>query len=193
VKADASVYEGKQVIRRALARVPGLERVDPNVVTISILVPGAIAAAALWQGWWLLAAVAMVARMVLATMDGFIAERFGRASRLGAYLIRLVTELADAILLLGLFPHADALWVAAVLASGWLVNVTGVLGPLAGGAIQWTGPAGQADRLALLAGASLLAQFSLMNWTAFCALLVGLSVATIVRRATRSIAELRRV
>src|SRR2546426_9688572 len=88
VKADASVYEGKRVIRRALARVPGLERVDPNVVTVSILIPGAIAAAALWQGWWLLAAVAMVARMVLATMDGFIAERFSRASRLGAYLNR---------------------------------------------------------------------------------------------------------
>jgi phosphatidylglycerophosphate synthase len=192
MKADASVYEGKRVIRRALARVPGLDRVDPNTVTLSILVPGALAAVALWQGWWLVAALAMLARMVLATMDGYIAERFGRVSRLGTYLNRLVTELADATLLLGLFPHADAIWVAVALASGWLVNITGVLGTITGGSIQWTGPAGQADRLALLVAASLLAQFWLMNWTLLCVLLVALSIITIARRTSRSTTELRR-
>jgi phosphatidylglycerophosphate synthase len=192
MKADASVYEGKRVIRRALARVAGLDRVDPNVVTLSILGPGALAAVALWHGWWLAAALAVLVRMVLATLDGYIAERFGRATRLGAYLNRLVTEFADAALLLGLFPHADAVWVAAALASGWLVNITGVLGTIAGGSIQWTGPAAQADRLALLVAASLLAQFWLMNWTLLCVLLVALSLITIARRTTRSIAELRR-
>lgn len=192
MKADASVYEGKQVIRRALARVPNLDRVDPNIVTISILVPSALAAVALWQGWWLVVAFAIAVRMVLATMDGYIAERFGRATRLGAYLNRFVTEVADATLLLGLYPHADAIWVAAAIASGWLVNITGVLGTITGGSIQWTGPAGQADRLALLVAASLLAQFWLMNWTLLCMLLVTLSVITIGRRTARSIAELRR-
>ena len=192
MKADASVYEGKRVIRGALARVPGLDRVDPNVVTISILVPAAIGAAALWQGWWLVAVLAIVARMVLATMDGYIAESFGRATRLGSYLNRFVTELADATLLLALIPHADAFWVGAALASGWLVNVTGLLGVAAGGSIQWTGPAGQADRLAFVIAASLIALFAEMNWTLFCMVLVGLSAVTILRRASRSIAELRR-
>lgn len=191
MKADASVYEGKQVIRRALARVPKLDRVDPNVITISILVPGALAAIALWQGWWLVAAIAVVARMVLATMDGYIAQSFGRATRLGSYLNRFVTELADAGILLGLFPHADPLWVALALASSWLVNITGVLGTVAGGSIQWTGPAGQADRLAILIAASLWALFWPINWTLVCALLVGLSLITTIRRASRSIAELR--
>jgi phosphatidylglycerophosphate synthase len=191
MKADVSVYEGKQVIRRALARLPGLSRVDPNVVTMSILVPGAIAAAAMWEGWWVVVALAIVARMVLATMDGYIAQTFGRTTRLGSYLNRFVTEIADAALLLGLVPHADPFWVAAALASGWLVNLTGVLGLVAGGSIQWTGPAGQADRLALLLAASLWAQLWGMDWTILCVFLVGLSVATIIRRATRSIAELR--
>jgi len=191
MKADASVYEGKQVIRRALARVPNLDRVDPNVVTISILVPSALAAVALWQGWWLVAAFAVVVRMVLATMDGYIAQSFGRATRLGSYLNRFVTELADAGMLLGLFPHADPVWIALALASSWLVNVTGVLGTVAGGSIQWTGPAGQADRLAILIAASLWTQFWPMSWTLVCVLLVGLSVVTIIRRASRSIAELR--
>jgi phosphatidylglycerophosphate synthase len=191
MKADVSVYEGKQVIRRALARFPALSRVDPNVVTISILVPAAIAAAAIWEGWWVVAALAIVARMVLATMDGYIAQSFGRATRLGSYLNRFVTELADAMLLLALLPHADALAVAAALASGWLVNLTGVLGLVAGGSIQWTGPAGQADRLALFTAAALYAQLLPLSWTLFCVLLVGLSVVTVIRRASRSIAELR--
>jgi phosphatidylglycerophosphate synthase len=191
MKADVSVYEGKQVIRRALARLPGLSRVDPNVVTISILVPGAIAAAAMWEGWWVVVALAIIARMVLATMDGYIAQTFGRTTRLGSYLNRFVTEISDAALLLGLVPHADPVWVAAALASGWLVNLVGVLGLVAGGSIQWTGPAGQADRLALLLAASLWAQLWGADWTILCVILVGLSIATIIRRATRSIAELR--
>jgi phosphatidylglycerophosphate synthase len=186
------VYEGKQVIRRALARIPNLDRVDPNVITVSILVPSALAAVALWEGWWLVVALSIVTRMVLATTDGYIAQTFGRATRLGSYLNRFVTELADVALLLALVPHADAFWVAAALASGWLVNITGVLAMVAGGSIQWTGPGGQADRLVLMVAASLFALFWPMNWTIFCVLLVGLGVVTIARRASRSIAELRR-
>ncbi len=191
MKADASVYEGKQVIRRALARVPGLDRVDPNVVTVAILVPAVIAAAALWLGWWVTLIAAILVRMFLATLDGYIAERFGRTSRLGAYLNRLVTELADALLLVSLVPRAEAVWVATALGSAWLVNILGVLGPIAGGSIQWTGPAGQADRLALFIAAAALAQLGVMDWTIFCKLLVALSAITILRRASRSIAEFR--
>jgi len=191
VKADASIYEGKRVIRRVLERVPGLARVDPNAVTLSILVPAAVAAVALWLGWWSLLVVALVVRMVLATLDGFIAERFDRASRLGAYLNRLVTEVADAFLLVALVGRAEPLWVAAALGTAWLVNVLGVLGPIAGGQIQWTGPAGQADRLALFIAAAVLAQLGIMDWTVFCELLVALGAITILRRASRSVAELR--
>lgn len=191
MKADASVYEGKRVIRRALERVPGLAHVDPNVVTLSILVPGTIAALALWQGLWLISAAAIGARMVLATLDGFIAERYGRATRLGGYLNRMVTEISDALVLLGLFPHADALWVAALLAFAWLVNIAGVLATVAGGAIQWTGPAGQADRLAILLVASLIAVLVPIDWTVVCALIIVLSAITLVRRTFRSVAELR--
>jgi phosphatidylglycerophosphate synthase len=191
VKADASVYEGKRVIRRALARVPGLERLDPNVVTVAILVPAVLAGVSLWQSWWILAAVGAAGRMVLATLDGYIAERFERRTPLGAYLNRIVTEVADAIVLLGLLGQADALWVALAIASAWIVNVAGVLGPVAGGSIQWTGPAGQADRLAIVLGASLIAIVWPIDWTILCGLLVMLSVITAARRVSRSIRELR--
>ena len=191
MKADASVYEGKRVIRRALALVPGLERVQPNVVTVAILIPAVLAGVGLWQGWWILAAIGAAGRMVLATLDGYVAERFERRTPLGAYLNRIVTEVADAIVLLGLLGQADALWVALAVGSAWIVNVAGVLGPVAGGSIQWTGPAGQADRLALLLGASLVAIVWPIDWTILCGLLVVLSVVTAARRVSRSIRELR--
>jgi CDP-diacylglycerol--glycerol-3-phosphate 3-phosphatidyltransferase len=191
MKADASIYEGKRVIRRVLARVSGLERLDPNAVTLAILLPAALAGISLWQGWWILAALGAAGRMVLATLDGYVAERFDRRTPLGAYLNRIVTEVADAIVLLGLLGQADALWVALAIASAWIVNVAGVLGPVAGGSIQWTGPAGQADRLAILLGASLVAIVWSIDWTILCGLLVVLSLITAARRVSRSIRELR--
>ena len=191
MKADASVYEGKRVIRRALALIPGLDRLDPNIVTVAILIPAVVAGASLWQGWWILAAIGAAGRMVLATLDGYVAERFERRTPLGAYLNRIVTEIADAIVLLGLLGQADALWVALAIGSAWIVNVAGVLGPAAGGSIQWTGPAGQADRLALVFGASLVAIVWPIDWTILCGLLVVLSVVTAARRVSRSIRELR--
>jgi len=191
MKADASLYEGKRVIRRVLAGVPGLERLDPNAVTLAILVPALLAGISLWQGWWILAALGAAGRMVLATLDGYVAERFERRTPLGAYLNRIVTEVADAIVLLGLLGQADPLWVALAIASAWIVNVAGVLGPVAGGSIQWTGPAGQADRLAILLGASLVAIVWPIDWTILCGLLVVLSVVTAARRVSRSVKELR--
>jgi len=191
VKADASVYEGKRVIRRALALIPGLDRLDPNIVTVAILIPAVVAGVSLWQGWWILAAIGAAGRMVLATLDGYIAERFERRTPLGAYLNRIVTEVADAIVLLGLLGQADALWVALAIAAAWIVNVAGVLGPVAGGSIQWTGPAGQADRLAIVLGASLVAIVWPIDWTILCGLLVVLSVITAARRVSRSVRELR--
>jgi len=190
VKADLSVYEGKRAIRSVLGRLPGLERLEPNAVTVSILVPAVLAGVSLWYGWWVLAAIGLVGRMVLATLDGYVAERFDKRTRLGSYLNRLVTEVADAIVLLGLAGQAQLAWVALVLAATWIVNLAGVLGPAAGGTIQWTGPAGQADRLAILLVASLLSLVFPLDWNLVCAVLFLLLLITAARRASRSIREL---
>ena len=191
MKADWSVYEGKRVIRRVLDRIPGLERLDPNAVTVSILVPGGLAGIALAQRWWPVAALAIALTMVLATLDGHIAERFGKATRLGGYLNRLVTEIADAMTLLGLLALADAGVVAVLIAFTWIVNVAGVLGPAAGGSIQWVGPAAQADRRALLLTAALVSWVWPLDWTVLSVVLIGLLAITAALRASRSIRELR--
>ena len=70
------------------------------------------------------------------------------------------------------------------------MNLAGVLGPVAGGTIQWTGPAGQADRLAILLVASLLSLVLPLDWALVCVVLLVLLLVTAVRRASRSIREL---
>ena len=61
---------------------------------------------------------------------------------------------------------------------------------VAGGTIQWTGPAGQADRLAILLVASLLSLVLPLDWALVCVVLLVLLLVTAVRRASRSIREL---
>ncbi len=192
MRADWSAYGGKRVIRRVLDHVPGLARLDPNAVTVSILLPAALAGAALASRWWALAALGLAGTMVLATLDGHIAERYGKKTRLGSYLNRLVTEIADVLTLLGLFALADAFWVVLVIALTWIVNVAGVLGPAAGGSIQWVGPAAQADRRLFLLVASLAAIVLPLDWTVLCAILVAGLALTAILRARRSISELSR-
>ena len=191
VRADWSVYEGKRAIRRVLDGVPGLERLDPNAVTVSILVPAVLAGIGLAERWWIVAALGIAGTMVLATLDGHIAERYGKATRLGGYLTRLITEIADAVTLIGLLAIADAGVVAVLIALTWLVNVAGVLGPTAGGSIQWVGPAAQADRRALLLAAALVSIVWPLDWTILSVMLIGLLAVTAALRARRSIHELR--
>ena len=191
MRADWSVYEGKRAIRRVLDGIPGLERLEPNVVTVLILVPAAVSGIGLAQQWWLVAALGILGTMVLATLDGHIAERYGKATHLGGYLNRLVTEIADALMLLGLLAIAEPAVVAVLIALVWIVNVAGVLGPTAGGSIQWVGPAAQADRRALLLVGSLASLVWPLDWTVLSVILCGLLVVTAFLRARRSIAELR--
>jgi phosphatidylglycerophosphate synthase len=171
--------------------MPGLARLDPNAVTVAVLVPAVLTGVSLANRWWALAALGVVGIMLLATLDGHVAERFGKQSRLGAYLNRLVTEIADAAMLVGLFWIAEPIWVVLVIALTWIVNVAGVLGPTAGGSLQWVGPAAQADRRALLLVAALAAIVWPVDWSVVCALLAMLLLVTAVNRARRSIGELR--
>jgi CDP-diacylglycerol--glycerol-3-phosphate 3-phosphatidyltransferase len=190
---DLGLYQGKYALRRVLDRIPGIARLEPNAISLSSLVPSALAGISLAYGWWILVVLGIVGRMVLTTLDGHVAENYGKKSRVGGYVNRVPAELGDVIILLGLWTRADPLWATLVVAGAWLVNVFGVLGLVAGGPTQSVGPAGQTDRLAILLLASILAIFVPIDWTTVCQILVALMVLTVVlriRRTLRALAEL---
>ena len=189
-RPDIGLYQTKFAARRLLDLVPGIERLEPNAVSIASLVPSAFAALGLVNGWWLGVVLGIVGRMVLTTLDGHVAENYGKATRVGAYANRVPAEIGDVLILLALFARADPWWVAIVLAGAWLVNVFGVLGLVAGGRTQSVGPAGQTDRLALLAIASLLASIIPVDWTIVCQVLAALMAMTVVLRIRRTVADL---
>jgi len=159
LKPDLGLYQTKYWLRGFLRRIPGLQRLSPNAISLCAVVPGGLAAYCLYQGWWLGAVGAIAARMVVNTLDGLIAEEFNKTSRLGAYLNRLPGEFTDLLIVLGLWPHGEMPWtLALIVLTGW-VQLFGLLGLVAGGKIQSVGPCGQTDRLAILAIAALVAQF----------------------------------
>jgi len=187
---DIGLYQTKYALRRWLDRVPWVRRLSPNAVSVSSLVPSALAAGALWAGWWPLVVLGIAGRMVLTVMDGLIAEAYNKKTRIGPYLNRLPQEIGDAMLFLALLAWADPAWVALLLASAWLVNVLGVLPGVAGGSPQPVGPAGQPDRIAIVLVAAIVACIYPLDWTWICALIVVLSVPTAVLRIRRTVREL---
>ncbi len=189
-RPDLGLYTTKYAVRRLLDRIPGISRLQPNAISISSLVPAALAAVALWQGWWGLVIVGILGRMALTVLDGHVAEAYGKKTRIGPYANRVPQEFGDVVLLLALFAWAEPAWVCLVLAGAWLVNVLAVLPLLAGGAPQWVGPGGQPDRQAVILVVSGVAMLTAVPWTGVCMLLVALSVVTIALRIGRTAREL---
>jgi CDP-diacylglycerol--glycerol-3-phosphate 3-phosphatidyltransferase len=187
---DVGLYQTKYALRRWLDRIPGVQRLRPNHVSLASLMPSALAAISLWFGWWPLVVLGIAGRMALTVMDGLLAEAYGRKTRIGPYLNRLPQELGDIALFLAFMPWADLRWVALLLGSAWLVNVLAVLPAVAGGSPQPAGPAGQPDRIAIVLVAAAAHIFVTFDWTWVCVLIVVLSVPTAVLRISRTVREL---
>jgi CDP-diacylglycerol--glycerol-3-phosphate 3-phosphatidyltransferase len=188
---DIGLYNAKYAVRRWIVRAPGVDRLQPNAVSISSLVPSALAAVALWYGWWPLVCLGILGRMLLTVADGLIAEEFNRRTRIGPYVNRLPQDIGDAALFAACLAWADPGWVVLLLASAWLVNIAGVLPAMAGGSFQPVGPAGQPDRITIVLVAAALRTFITFDWTLVCALIVLLSIPTFALRISRTARELR--
>lgn len=189
---DVGLYQTKYALRRWLDRIPGVERLSPNAVSLASLVPSGLAAVSLWLGWWPLVVVGILGRMALTVMDGLLAEAYGKKTRIGPYLNRLPQEIGDIALFLALWPWVDPAWLVLLLGAAWLVNVCGVLPGVAGGSPQPVGPAGQPDRIAIVLVAAAIRTFVVFDLTWVCVLIVVLSIPTVVLRVSRTVRELRR-
>ena len=187
---DIGLYQTKYAVRRWLDRIPGLDRLQPNHVSIASLIPSGLAAVSLWYGWWPLVVIGIAGRMALTVMDGLLAEAYDKRSRIGPYLNRLPQEIGDITLFLALLPWADVRWVALLLGAAWLVNVLAVLPGVAGGSPQPAGPGGQPDRIAIVLVAAAIHTFVAFDWTWVCVLLVALSIPTVALRIARTVREL---
>jgi len=149
-----------RVVERPLVRWG----VHPDVLTLSALglsfIGGFALFASQWTPWALLAVpfVALL-RIALNALDGMVARDLGVARPWGEVLNELCDRLADVALFggLALLPGVSMPLAVSVLVAMLLSSYVGVLSKAAGGPRQYGGVMGKADRMVLLALASVLA------------------------------------
>lgn len=180
------------------SRLKGLEdalvshRVSPDRLSLLAVLVSVLAGTALALGGylerpllWLTVPPLCVTRLALNALDGQIARRSGKARPFGTALNEMTDRMSDAAILAGASTVVPGPLVASTVALAFLTSLTGVLGFEVVGRRLTGGPMGKADRVAVLSGAVLVAQFAGSFW-----LIVGVSiiavgcVATIVLRVT---------
>jgi CDP-diacylglycerol--glycerol-3-phosphate 3-phosphatidyltransferase len=193
LKPDLGLYQSKYQLRAVLRKIPGIQHLSPNALSLFAILPGLMAAYCLFQGFWIGAMLAIMGRMIINTLDGLIAEEYNKTSHLGAYLNRLPGEFTDIIILFGLAPHIHALsLVVLLMLTGW-VQIFGLLGLAAGGPTQSVGPCGQTDRLAILIVGCLIASFHVCVWPDLTSLMSLGCILTLILRIHRSIKAIRQL
>lgn len=189
-KLDLGLYQAKYSLRALLRKIPGINRLSPNWLSCSTIIPGVATAYCLYQGWWIGAIIAIASRMLLSTLDGLVAEEFNKTSPLGAYLNRLPGEITDLLIVLGLFPHGQLTWIIALIILTSWVQTFGLLGLAAGSKTQSVGPCGQTDRLAIIALSCIVGAFGFPAWQyVIPGMCIGCGL-TIVLRIFRSIRDI---
>ncbi|HEX9627620.1 MAG TPA: CDP-alcohol phosphatidyltransferase family protein [Acidiferrobacterales bacterium] len=198
----ASIYDLKsafQNLLRPVTRRLAAAGVTANQVTVAAMLLSFAggAAIALWPAarWpLLLVPVILFARMALNAVDGMLAREHGMQSRLGAVLNELGDVLSDAALYLpfALVPGVAAGGVVAVVVLALIAEMTGVIGVQIGASRRYDGPMGKSDRALVFAVIALALGLGAPGgaWLAgLLAVVALLSVATIVNRARRALAE----
>lgn len=195
-----SVYDLKprfQALLRPLVGRLAAAGVTANQVTIAAVVLSAVGGAAIgvWpeERWPLiLLPIVLLVRMGLNAIDGMLAREFGQKSRLGAVLNELGDVISDVVLYLplALVPEVNAWLMVSFVLLAVIVEFAGVVAIQIGSDRRYDGPMGKSDRafwIGLLA--TLLAIKAIKpTWTAlYVAILVGLSVVTVINRARRAL------
>ncbi len=197
-----SVYALKpafQRLLRPLVRRLAAAGVSANQVTVAAMVLSCLAGALIAARpdeprWLLLLPGVLFARMALNAIDGMLAREHGQRSRLGALLNELGDVLSDAALYLPLAlvaGFAPALVVTIVVLAG-MVELTGVLGRTIGASRRYDGPMGKSDRALVFGALGLILGLGVPAglWLdGVLALVLALSLWTVVNRARRALAE----
>lgn len=170
---NIGLYLLKEPFRKTLKWiVPFCKNIHPNTISWSILPVGVFTGllyieARHYPELYLLCIALLFLRMILASLDGMLAQTFKKESPIGEILNRFVPEVCDILLIIALIYSQESFKLGSlVLALAWLSSFTGLVGLVANKPIQSIGPLGQTDRLATLMLFSLLEYIAIKNaWT----------------------------
>jgi CDP-diacylglycerol--glycerol-3-phosphate 3-phosphatidyltransferase len=200
-----SIYDLKPAFQRLLRPVVrGLAGagVTANQVTLAALVLSAANGALIaWQPaerWpLLLLGPTLFVRMALNAIDGMLAREHGMKSALGAILNEIGDVAADAALYLplALVPGFEPRLVVGAVILAVFTEMTGVVCVQIGASRRYDGPFGKSDRAFAFGALGLLVGLGVPAgaWvTAVLAMMILLLAATVLNRARKGLAELKR-
>jgi phosphatidylglycerophosphate synthase len=156
---DIGLYKLKFVFRNLFSWVlPYFKNCNPNFITCSILPVGMLTAWALHETatcpeFFLLVMILILIRMVLATLDGYVASHFNKFSERGEILNRVLPEICDTMWFFALilaYPQYIVLGLGCICLA-WLTSFLGLLPLTIERKVISIGPLGQTDRLVSLA------------------------------------------
>ena len=198
----ATIYDLKpafQNLLRPICRWLAERGVTANQVTLAALALSLIAGAALTLGMtqsriFLLLPLVLFLRMALNAIDGMLAREHHMQSALGAILNELSDVVSDVALYLpfALLPAVSPWLVIVLVITALLTEMTGVVAIQIGASRRYDGPMGKSDR-AFIFGAAALALGAGAPpglWlNGLFAVMLALSVATVMNRARHALSE----
>lgn len=155
---DIGLYKMKYPFRRLIQfLVPRCRNIEPNLISWALL-PVAIVTSLVyyvapkWPDLYFLTVILCLLRMIVATLDGLVAQQFEKSSEVGELVNRVTPELADLMLLPAIiFSQPESLKLGVlVMASAWATTFFGLVGQTVRRPVQSVGPTGQTDRLTAL-------------------------------------------
>jgi CDP-diacylglycerol--glycerol-3-phosphate 3-phosphatidyltransferase len=133
--------------------------VSPDVFTVLGVVAAAVAALAIWQGWWLPALLLLGARLAGANLDGAIARARAVSRPWGFVLNEIGDRTSDLLMYAGLaalgartsqsWTSAPVVWTLLGAVAATLPTVASLAAAGAGGTRRNGGPVGKTERCAL--------------------------------------------
>lgn len=166
---DIGLYLLKFPFRKTIQfLVPLFKNVNPNLISAFLLPIGIITACTYWFAiknnipiFYILGIMLAFLRMIIATLDGLVAQEYNKSTALGDIINRMTPELCDLMLIPTIIFASGQFQLGTIaLTFAWATPFFGLLGSPSGIAVQSVGPVGQTDRLASLMIFSFLQYFS---------------------------------
>lgn len=157
-------------------------RVSPDALTYAGVAAACGAAAAIVTGAWLLVPLLVFIRLAANALDGSVARRTGSARGFGMVLNELCDRFADTLMFASLVVVAAPIAAVGALIATLLSSFVGVLALGVTGERDYQGPMGKADRMMVVAVASIAALRWETAWTIACGLIAAGAVVTGVAR-----------
>ena len=173
---------------------PFLVNINPASVSLASLLLAFVAAYFLFMSSWLLAAIFIGASALLDALDGEIARKYKRETKLGDFLDHVLDRIADSAFLIALAsnPNIPGTLALLTLAAVLLVSYLGTEAQALTGKRLYTALVGRADRLVILFVAA-IAQIFYANAILYALyLILILSAVTFLQRFYLTAKQLRK-